>query len=253
MRKASVVLICALVLSLSLISSTVVAAEGSKDVKVSASKDETNFDVGISVKPYDKGTSSETQVEYTVDYTMDNGFSIGAGFFTDEETVFRTDDDYYLKLSYCGINTLEPGETKEYYDWRDALPFVLGFGYIHNPGDKNWDSFYVNILGFLSIGYNFGGEVGGVANYGSYDIGKGEPDEFFVTFAFDWGTAETGDIFVPIRYNGDIFGGGLGYNINENLSVGFIKWGEGDYHQLYQNAGVNYDQNEFFIAGEFSF
>jgi len=224
-NTVGVVLICALVLSLSLMSGTVVTAGESKDVKVSATKDETNCDVGISVKPYDKGTNSETQVEYTVGYTMDNGFTIGAGFFTDEDTGFRADDDYYLKLSYCGINTLEPGEGREYGDWKDALPFVLDFGYVYNPGDKNWDSIYVSIFGFLTFGYNFGGEVGGVANYGSYDIGLGEPEEFFVTFAFDWGLAETGNLYVPIRYNGDVFGGGLGYNIKDNISVGFMKWG----------------------------
>lgn len=184
------------------------------------------YTLDISAQPYDTASGSETQMEYHLGAEFDTGLAIGVGFFSDEMSGLRP-DDYYLELSY----------------WL--------FEFIYNPGSRNWHTVSLNFLGFITVGYNFGGERGGVANLGAYDLGKQEPERLFWTFQFDYTHEKLKDFSIPLRYDGDAFGSGIVYHPTDTFSAGFIRWDNGDYSRLYFRNGVRSERNEFFIRTYF--
>lgn len=184
------------------------------------------YTLDISARPYKTAAGSETQIEYYLGAEFDTGLAVGVGFFSDEMSRLRP-DDYYLELSH----------------WM--------FEFIYNPGDRNWHTVSLNFLGFITVGYNFGGERGGVANLGAYDLGKQEPERLFWTFQFDYTHEKLKDFSIPLRYDGDAFGSGIVYHPNDTFSAGFIRWDNGDYSRLYNRNGLRSDRNEFFVRTYF--
>ncbi|NCB37830.1 MAG: hypothetical protein EOM80_03595 [Erysipelotrichia bacterium] len=126
----------------------------------------------------------------------------------------------------------------------------LAFGAVFDTNPNNYHTMYLTLGGF-GLGWNFGGNPGsGVANYGSYNRDKKEPDALCLLIGAEFPGRKPGERGYRsqyyLDYNGDVFSLGWRYSSHRGFWIDAAVHGKSsyddffDYRPLIIGLGANF-------------